>query len=244
MNEGEHVRWYLFALGSEQDLHSAHWHGLRVLDEGRHRTDVIELMPGSMKVADLTADNPGSWLFHCHVAEHMKQGMFARMTVHPRTAPPEKRAPAAAFLGMAKNLASLQIRTVEQFAAVSNQPPQVKLAGTVTVYEAFSVFGQPIRIQLGKKVATLMPDQRGVANAKDATLRVVSEHKDGVVYGGLLDFEIVLKGQDWVGEIKNGGGPSNSASQIDVPVELTVGNVRHSAQIPVDQIVKGDLSRQ
>jgi hypothetical protein len=29
MNEGERVRWYLFALGSEQDLHTAHWHGLR-----------------------------------------------------------------------------------------------------------------------------------------------------------------------------------------------------------------------
>jgi hypothetical protein len=239
MNEGERVRWYLFALGSEQDLHSAHWHGLRVIDEGRRRTDVIELMPGSMKVADFTADNPGSWLFHCHVAEHMKQGMFARMVVHPRTAPAEKRAPAAAFLGMGENLASLQIRTVEELAGAANQLPQLKLSGTVTVYEAFSVFGQPIRVQLGKKVATLMPDQRGMANGRDATFRVLSENKDGVVYGGVLDFEIVLRGSDWLGEIKNAAG-----SQVPVSMELTVGNVRHSVAIPVDRIVKRDLSQQ
>ena len=84
MNEGERVRWYLFGLGSEKDFHSAHWHGLRALEEGHRRTDVVELLPASMKVADTLADNPGSWLLHCHVAEHMEKGMFARFTVHPR----------------------------------------------------------------------------------------------------------------------------------------------------------------
>jgi FtsP/CotA-like multicopper oxidase with cupredoxin domain len=83
MNEGERVRWYLFGLGSENDLHTAHWHGLRVLEEGRRRTDVVELLPASMKVADMEADNPGQWLLHCHVAEHMANGMFARVTVYP-----------------------------------------------------------------------------------------------------------------------------------------------------------------
>src|SRR6185312_3240194 len=43
MNEGERVRWYLFALGSESDLHTPHWHGLRVVDEGIRRTDTVEL---------------------------------------------------------------------------------------------------------------------------------------------------------------------------------------------------------
>jgi manganese oxidase len=244
MNEGERVRWYLFALGSEQDLHSAHWHGLRVLDEGRRRTDVIELMPGSMKVADFTADNPGTWLFHCHVAEHMKQGMFARMTIHPRATPPEKRAPAPGFLGMAKNLASLQIRTVDRIPAASNQPPQLKLTGAVTVYEAFSVFGQPVRVQIGRKSVTFSPNQKGVANSKEGSFRVLSEHNYGVVYGGMLEFEITLRGGDWLGEIKNTvNAQSNSSSQVAVPIELTVGNVRHSAPIPVEQI-KGDLSGQ
>ena len=87
MNEGERVRWYLFALGSEQDFHTAHWHGMRVIEEGRRRTDTVELLPASMKVADMVADNPGTWLFHCDVAEHMMEGMFARMVVHPKAPP-------------------------------------------------------------------------------------------------------------------------------------------------------------
>jgi hypothetical protein len=243
MNEGERVRWYLFALGSEMDLHSAHWHGLRVLEEGRRRTDVIELMPGSMKVADFTADNPGTWLFHCHVSEHMKQGMFTRMTVHPRSAPPDKRAPAPGFLGIAQNLASLQIRTAEQIPAASNRPPELKLTGAVTVYEAFSVFGQPIRIQLGAKVATLTPNERGVANSKDATFRVLSKQSDGVVYGGLLEFEIILRGPDWLAEIKKTTGTQSNSSPTAL-LDLGVGNVRHSAAIPLEQLLKTDLSRQ
>jgi FtsP/CotA-like multicopper oxidase with cupredoxin domain len=100
MNQGERVRWYLFALGSEHDFHTAHWHGQRVIEEGRRRTDVIELMPASMKVADLVADNPGDWLFHCHVADHMREGMFARMTVYEKSAVGVDRSPRRAFLGL------------------------------------------------------------------------------------------------------------------------------------------------
>jgi len=99
MNEGERVRWYLFGLGSETDLHTPHWHGLRVIEEGVRRTDTVELLPASMKVADMVADNPGDWLFHCHGAEHMANGMFARVTVYPRDKPRANLAPASAFLG-------------------------------------------------------------------------------------------------------------------------------------------------
>ncbi len=80
MKNGEHVRWYLVALGGEHDLHTPHWHGNTVLHEDR-RTDVIELLPASMKVADMRADNPGIWLFHCHVGEHVKAGMAGRYEV-------------------------------------------------------------------------------------------------------------------------------------------------------------------
>ena len=44
-------------------------------------TDVVELLPASMKVADMVADNPGSWLLHCHVAEHMGAGMMLAFDV-------------------------------------------------------------------------------------------------------------------------------------------------------------------
>ena len=99
MNEGERVRWYLFGLGSESDLHTPHWHGLRVLEDGARRTDTVELLPGSMKVADMLPDNAGDWLFHCHVAEHMMGGMFARVTVFPKDKPGASASPAKAFLG-------------------------------------------------------------------------------------------------------------------------------------------------
>ncbi len=99
MNEGERVRWYLFGLGSESDLHTPHWHGLRVIDEGVRRTDTVELLPASMKVADMVPDNPGDWLFHCHVEEHMAGGMFARVTVYPKAKPGVSTAPEKAFLG-------------------------------------------------------------------------------------------------------------------------------------------------
>jgi manganese oxidase len=100
MNEGERVRWYVFGLGSEEDLHSAHWHGLRVIEDGRRRTDTVELLPASMKVADMVADDPGNWLFHCHVEEHMAGGMFARVTVYPKDQPGASRAPEKAFFGL------------------------------------------------------------------------------------------------------------------------------------------------
>ena len=80
MKSGERVRWYLVALGGENDLHTPHWHGSTVLHDG-HRTDVIELLPASMKVADMRADNPGIWLFHCHVTDHMRAGMAGRYEI-------------------------------------------------------------------------------------------------------------------------------------------------------------------
>ena len=63
-------------MGSEQDLHTPHWHGKTVRDKSR-TTDVIELLPGSMVTVDMMADNHGTWLFHCHVADHMEAGMMA-----------------------------------------------------------------------------------------------------------------------------------------------------------------------
>lgn len=80
MKAGERVRWYLVALGDNTDLHTPHWHGNTVLHEGR-RTDVIELLPASMKVADMRADNPGIWLYHCHVNDHVKAGMAGRYEI-------------------------------------------------------------------------------------------------------------------------------------------------------------------
>lgn len=82
VKKDQRVRWHLLALGSEQDLHTAHWHGQTVLAYGR-RTDVIELLPASMKTVDMVAKNPGHWMFHCHVGDHITAGMHAHWQVEP-----------------------------------------------------------------------------------------------------------------------------------------------------------------
>ncbi len=82
MKRGERVRWYLIGLGTEVDLHTPHWHGNTALLDGK-RVDVVELLPASMKIADMVPDNPGIWLYHCHVNDHITAGMLARFNVLP-----------------------------------------------------------------------------------------------------------------------------------------------------------------
>ncbi len=81
MKNGDKVRWYLLGMGNEIDIHTPHWHGSTVDFSNRH-TDVVELLPGSMAVADMVANNPGTWMFHCHVADHMESGMMAAYTIY------------------------------------------------------------------------------------------------------------------------------------------------------------------
>lgn len=80
MQHKEAVRWYVLGMGNERDIHTAHWHGERVELNGRH-TDVVELLPASMVTVNMIADNPGVWLYHCHVAEHMRYGIHASFTI-------------------------------------------------------------------------------------------------------------------------------------------------------------------
>jgi manganese oxidase len=80
MRKGEHVRWYLMGMGTEVDLHTPHWHGNTVTALGM-RTDVVNLLPASMVVADMVPDDVGTWLFHCHVNDHISAGMITRYRV-------------------------------------------------------------------------------------------------------------------------------------------------------------------
>lgn len=80
---GERVRWYLIAFGTEVDVHTPHWHGGVVQVNGRTYADVLDLLPATAKVADMRVDNPGTWLLHCHVADHMMAGMYATYSVAP-----------------------------------------------------------------------------------------------------------------------------------------------------------------
>lgn len=74
--EGERVRWYVTGLGTQVDMHSAHWHGNTVREDQRS-TDVVNIMPGTMVTVDMLPRNVGPWLYHCHVDHHIHGGMIA-----------------------------------------------------------------------------------------------------------------------------------------------------------------------
>jgi CopA family copper-resistance protein len=61
--------------------HPIHLHGMFMdLDTGagahNPRKHTINVLPGSKLSADITADAPGDWAFHCHFLYHMMAGMF------------------------------------------------------------------------------------------------------------------------------------------------------------------------
>ncbi|KAM3876359.1 ceruloplasmin [Diretmus argenteus] len=84
MEVGDKVYWYLMGMGNEVDLHNAHWHGHSVeykLGGGPHRSDVFQLFPATFQTVKMRPQNPGSWMLHCHVSDHVKSGMGALYTV-------------------------------------------------------------------------------------------------------------------------------------------------------------------
>jgi hephaestin len=81
MRVGERVRWYVMSMGTEVDLHTPHWHGNTVTTMMGMRTDVLQLIAGSMQTADMQPDDAGIWLFHCHINDHIKAGMLTRYEV-------------------------------------------------------------------------------------------------------------------------------------------------------------------
>lgn len=83
MKVGDHVRWYVATLGDFNNAHTPHWHGNTVLVAGQ-RTDVLVVTSAQMVTADMTPDMAGTWLYHCHISDHMLAGMVARYEVKPR----------------------------------------------------------------------------------------------------------------------------------------------------------------
>jgi FtsP/CotA-like multicopper oxidase with cupredoxin domain len=83
MKKGDHVRWYVATLGDFNNAHTPHWHGNTVVIAGQ-RTDVIALTAAQMITADMVPENPGIWLYHCHISDHMLAGMSARYQVQGR----------------------------------------------------------------------------------------------------------------------------------------------------------------
>jgi len=66
--------------------HPIHLHGMWMeLDNGagpyKPRKHTLNIKPGEKVSAEITADAPGDWAFHCHLLYHMKAGMFRVVSV-------------------------------------------------------------------------------------------------------------------------------------------------------------------
>jgi hypothetical protein len=77
---GEHVRWRVMALGT--DFHVFHIHGHRWLYNGTY-VDSLVLGPSTTLTIDYVEDNPGTWIYHCHVDDHMMGGMVGYYITKP-----------------------------------------------------------------------------------------------------------------------------------------------------------------
>ena len=82
MKRGEHVRWYVMTMGGQANYHTPHWHG-NVVTLDKHHTDIFSILPAQFVTADMVPDRVGTWMFHCHISEHMEAGMMAMYQVLP-----------------------------------------------------------------------------------------------------------------------------------------------------------------
>ena len=178
----------------------------------------------------MVADNPGTWLFHCHVAEHMTEGMFARLIVHPGGVP----APGRAFFGMTNAQQSMVIRRAQLAMKVGadNAPScELRVVGSVAVYQALSVFTQQFKIQVGVKSLTFSLDRRGEIALSEGKFKVTNVSPYGVVYGGTMEFEATLSGPTWLRELIE-LGLTTAPPSPGVPsatIQLDVGGAHHAA---------------
>jgi FtsP/CotA-like multicopper oxidase with cupredoxin domain len=75
---GDTIRWHIGALGKE--FHAFHLHGHRWSSNDQF-VDVVMLGPSMATSFDFVADNPGKWLYHCHVTDHMMGGMVGMYVI-------------------------------------------------------------------------------------------------------------------------------------------------------------------
>jgi len=82
-NRGDNIAWYIIGLGEIEDIHTIHFHGHTYTwrTSQTHEGDVIEVFPGTYETVEMFANNAGTWLFHCHVGEHMRDGMVGTYTI-------------------------------------------------------------------------------------------------------------------------------------------------------------------
>ena len=78
---GEDVE--IHAFGMDSNFHTFHIHGHRWRDPAGTFTDNPAMGPNESVTARFVEDNPGRWLYHCHVFSHQDAGMAGWYVVDP-----------------------------------------------------------------------------------------------------------------------------------------------------------------
>ncbi len=230
MRLGERVRWYLGGLGEDNGMHTIHWHGARVREGHEAPTDVLTLLPGETKTADQLADNPGTWMVHCHVSDHMMGGMFANYTVLPAAAP----APPLPFLGMPAARVSLHWQRAEvalDFTPQAEQPALAVLLGSVSVYEGFFPQQCPPTLGLGGRRVKLHTTGPTTASADGITWKVRNASAQGVVLADQMTFEITLTGAPWRDALAAAGLTADGPAEAQLPIQLELNDIKHPSRL-------------
>jgi uncharacterized cupredoxin-like copper-binding protein len=81
---GEEMRVHLINIGDQ--MHTFHAHNVDHISElalgGKMwPANVVPLLPGAADTISLTFDEPGFWLFHCHVVNHADAGMIGLFVI-------------------------------------------------------------------------------------------------------------------------------------------------------------------
>ena len=70
---GQDVAWHV--IGGDGNFHTFHVHGHRWRDAAGTFVDNPGFGPNEQLTARWREDNPGRWLYHCHVFQHQDAGM-------------------------------------------------------------------------------------------------------------------------------------------------------------------------
>ena len=65
----------IHVIGMDGNFHTFHIHGHRWRDASGALVDCPTLGPNETITAEFVEDNPGRWLYHCHVFSHQDAGM-------------------------------------------------------------------------------------------------------------------------------------------------------------------------
>ncbi|CAL8466619.1 g6155 [Coccomyxa elongata] len=83
--QGDRVRFHIFTLGTEDDLHGPSLLASSFLADGQRR-ESLQLIPGAMHSQDVVLDAAGDWLMQCRTTKHYDSGMSALLAVAPSAA--------------------------------------------------------------------------------------------------------------------------------------------------------------